>query len=131
MKFNKPLQQIALATSLSVGFAGVALAADSYQTPAQQPSAQQPTEVQPAQPKPDSAGALVQDSVITAKIKADFLADKLVGAARISVETVNGTVMLSGYAKSAAEIERAQELAAKVDGVKVVKNDIQLQSSTS
>lgn len=110
MKFNKTLQQIALATSISLGFASIGIAAE---------------------PPQESAGALVQDSVITAKIKANFLADKLVGAARISVETVNGTVQLSGFAKSPEEIARAQELAAKVEGVKIVKNDIQLQPNAS
>ncbi len=111
MKFNQTLQQIALATSISLGFASMGIAAE--------------------QAPQESAGALVQDSVITAKVKANFLADNLVGAARISVETVNGTVQLSGFAKSPEEIARAQELAAQVDGVKVVKNDIQLQPNAS
>lgn len=117
MKFNKTLQHAVLAVGISMGFAGMGFAADAPNSPSAPPQ--------------ESAGAVVKDSVITAKIKADFLADKVVGATRISVETVNGTVQLSGFAKSQVEIERAQELAAKVEGVKVVKNDIQLQPNAS
>jgi len=42
----------------------------------------------------------------------------------ISVETLRGTVQLSGFAKSAAERSQAEALASRVKGVKSVKNDI-------
>jgi osmotically-inducible protein OsmY len=42
----------------------------------------------------------------------------------ISVETLKGTVQLSGFAKSAAERNRAGDLARGTPGVKAVKNDI-------
>ena len=42
----------------------------------------------------------------------------------ISVETLNGTVMLSGFAKSASERESAESIARAVKGVKAVKNEI-------
>jgi len=71
-----------------------------------------------------SAGAYVDDTTITAKVKSKFIEDKAVAASSIQVETLNGTVQLSGFAKSEAEREQAASLARDVKGVKTVKNDI-------
>jgi hyperosmotically inducible protein len=40
------------------------------------------------------------------------------------VETLNGTVQLSGFAKSSEEKNAAESIARKVNNVKAVKNDI-------
>ena len=45
----------------------------------------------------------------------------------IKVETLNGTVMLSGFAKSPTEKSTAESLAWKVKGVKAVKNEIAIR----
>ena len=45
----------------------------------------------------------------------------------VNVETFKGVVQLSGFAKSAAERDKAAELARAVSGVKQVKNDILLR----
>ena len=45
-------------------------------------------------------------------------------ASSISVETLNGTVMLSGFAKNATERTTAEGIARNVSGVKAVKNEI-------
>ena len=74
-----------------------------------------------------SAGEMIDDSVITTKVKAAFVEDKTVAAMNINVETYKGTVQLSGFAKSAAEMSRAVELARGIKGVKSVKNDIRLK----
>lgn len=71
-----------------------------------------------------SAGDYVDDSTITAKVKERFVESDRVSAAAISVETMNGTVLLSGFSKSAAEKARAEEIARNVKGVKSVKNAI-------
>lgn len=71
-----------------------------------------------------SVGAYVDDSAITTAVKARFVEDKTVDAIAISVETLNGTVMLSGFAKSVAERATAEAQAWKVGGVKAVKNEI-------
>jgi hyperosmotically inducible protein len=72
----------------------------------------------------ESVGAYVDDTTITTRVKSRFIEDKLVDAASISVETLNGTVMLSGFAKNATEKSMAEGIARKVDGVKSVKNEI-------
>src|SRR6218665_3618521 len=71
-----------------------------------------------------SAGAYVDDTTITAKVKSKFIEDKAVAASSIQVETLNGTVQLSGFAKSENERDQAAALARDVKGVKSVKNDI-------
>ena len=49
----------------------------------------------------ESVGAYVDDSAITTSVKAKFVENKQVDATSIAVETMNGTVMLSGFAKNA------------------------------
>ena len=72
----------------------------------------------------ETVGAYVDDTGITTLIKSRFIENKSVDAASISVETLNGTVMLSGFAKSASEKSAAEIVARKVDGVKAVRNEI-------
>ena len=72
----------------------------------------------------ESVGNYVDDVAITTAVKARFVENRQVDASSISVETLNGTVMLSGFAKSALEKNTASELTWKVGGVKMVKNEI-------
>lgn len=72
----------------------------------------------------ESVGAYIDDTSITTAVKARFVDNKSVDATAISVETLKGTVMLSGFAKNAAERSVAESLAWKVDGVRAVKNEI-------
>lgn len=65
---------------------------------------------------------VASDTVITTKVKAALIGDPDVAGTRINVETLNGTVQLSGFAKSAQEAQRAMDLARRVDGVKNVIN---------
>ena len=72
----------------------------------------------------ESVGAYVDDAAITTSIKARMVEDKNVDAAAIKVQTLNGEVMLSGFAKSWDEKNTAESIAMKVKGVKAVKNEI-------
>ena len=71
-----------------------------------------------------TVGSYVDDAGITTLIKSRFVESKQVDAAAISVETLNGTVILSGFAKSAAERNAAETIARGVSNVKLVKNEI-------
>ena len=71
-----------------------------------------------------TVGQYVDDAAITTAVKARFVDNKEVDATSIKVETLNGTVMLSGFAKNANEKSAAENLTWKVDGVKAVKNEI-------
>jgi hyperosmotically inducible protein len=72
----------------------------------------------------ETIGAYVDDATITTQIKSRFVENKAVDAASIKVETLNGTVMLSGFAKSGTERSTAEAIARNVNGVKSVRNEI-------
>ena len=75
----------------------------------------------------ESVGAYVDDTAITTSVKARYIDNKDVDASSIRVETLNGTVMLSGFAKNATEKATAETIAMKVNGVKMVKNEIAIR----
>lgn len=72
----------------------------------------------------ETVGAYVDDATITTQVKARFIDDKDVAAASIKVETLKGTVMLSGFAKDMAEKQAAERIARNVNGVQSVRNEI-------
>ncbi|MEP7099705.1 MAG: BON domain-containing protein [Burkholderiales bacterium] len=72
----------------------------------------------------ETVGAYVDDASITTSVKARFVDNKEVDASSIKVETLNGTVMLSGFAKNSTERNSAENIAMNVKGVKSVKNGI-------
>ncbi len=72
----------------------------------------------------ETTGAYVDDAAITTRIKAKFIDDKIVSASSISVETLNGTVQLSGFAKNMAEKTQAEQIARNTSNVRGVRNDI-------
>ena len=75
----------------------------------------------------ESVGAYIDDAAITTAVKARFVENKMVDASSISVETMKGTVMLSGFAKNANEKTTAGNIARGVKGVKMVKNEISVR----
>lgn len=72
----------------------------------------------------ETVGAYIDDAAITTSVKARYVDNKEVDAGAIKVETLNGTVMLSGFAKSQNERATAEDIAMRVKGVKSVKNSI-------
>lgn len=75
----------------------------------------------------ETVGAYVDDATITTQVKARMLDNPAVAGTSISVETLNGTVMLSGFAKSASEKAAAEKIARDVNGTKAVKNEIAIR----
>jgi len=69
-------------------------------------------------------GQYTDDATITTKVRARMAEDPAVSASRISVETLNGTVQLTGFATSQAERMQAESLARSVENVKQVRNNI-------
>lgn len=72
----------------------------------------------------ETVGAYVDDTAITTAVKARFVADKAVDASSINVETLKGTVLLSGFAKNAQERNTAESIARSASGVRSVRNEI-------
>lgn len=75
----------------------------------------------------ESTGQYVDDSVITARVKAVIFNEPSLKSAEINVETFKGIVQLSGFVSSRADINKSVELAGTVGGVKSVKNDMRLK----
>lgn len=98
------IRNIALATAIAIGsvwMAGCAVVRDQQ-----------------------TVGSYIDDATITTQVKARFAEDPVVSAMAINVETLKGVVQLSGFAKTAAEREKAQSIAAGVKGVARVDNAI-------
>ncbi|NKE64836.1 BON domain-containing protein [Ramlibacter sp. RBP-2] len=72
----------------------------------------------------ETVGAYVDDATITAQVKTKLVEDKTVDAGAVKVETLNGTVSLSGFAKSSAEKAQAEYLARSTKGVQQVLNGL-------
>ena len=77
-----------------------------------------------ATPTHESTGEYVDDSTITAKVKAALVHDPVVKALDVSVETFKGIVQLSGFVNTDLEKSQAGNVAATVKGVVSVKNNI-------
>ena len=69
-------------------------------------------------------GTYIDDRTITAAVKAKLIEDKTTGGLSINVDTLNGAVALSGFAKSAAEKQQAENIARSTKGVKEVRNNL-------
>lgn len=88
-------------------------------------SGEQPAPATPSASRPSgTVGTALSDTAITTKVKAAFAADTTVSAMAIHVTTQKGEVQLSGTAKSAAEKQRAEELARTTEGVRNVRSRI-------
>ncbi|MBE0612059.1 MAG: BON domain-containing protein [Burkholderiales bacterium] len=79
--------------------------------------------------KKESPGEYVEDTVITAKVKAAVLEESSLKSAEINVETFKGVVQLTGFVNSSADIKKAVAVAKVVKGVKSVKNDMILKGT--
>lgn len=80
-------------------------------------------------PKKAGTGEYVDDTVITAKVKAEIFKDDSLKSSEINVETFKGVVQLSGFVNSEADIARAVEVARTVNGVTSVKNDMRVKGN--
>jgi osmotically-inducible protein OsmY len=73
-------------------------------------------------------GRVIDDSVITGKVKAALIADPTTKAHQIEVETFKGQVQLSGWVDNDTARQRATEVARNIEGVKDVKNSLGLRN---
>jgi osmotically-inducible protein OsmY len=75
----------------------------------------------------EGTGEYFDDTAITTKVKAAIFNEPSLKSAEINVETFKGTVQLSGFVSSRADINKAVELARGVKGVTSVKNDMRVK----
>jgi len=76
----------------------------------------------------ERTGEYIDDATITTQVKSALASDgSMTLANRVSVETSQDVVQLSGFVPTAAEKEQAEKIALSVKGVRGVKNDIIVQ----
>ena len=75
----------------------------------------------------EGTGEFVDNTVITTKVKAAIFNESSLKVSEINVEPFKGSVQLSGFVDTQANIDKAGEIALRVKGVKSVKNDILLK----
>lgn len=97
-------------------------------TPEYPVSVTPPVAPNPATATSPSIGNTVDDALITTKVKSILLADPDIKGLAIAVETRKGEVLLSGFASSQAQIDRAIDIARRTDHVKGVENRISLKT---
>jgi osmotically-inducible protein OsmY len=78
-------------------------------------------------PTKEGAGEYVDDSVITAKVKASLFNEPTLKAAEINVETFKGKVQLSGFVADPNAVQKASDVARGVNGVTAVLNDVRVK----
>ena len=78
-------------------------------------------------PTQESTGQYVDDTTITAKVKAAIFNDPSLKSKEINVETFKGSVQLSGFVSDKADIAQAVAVTKSVGGVTSVKNDIRVK----
>ncbi len=79
----------------------------------------------------ESAGEVIDDSTITAKVKANLVGDPNVSALDVKVQTYRGVVQLSGFVNNPDQIRSAEEDARKVAGVKDIQNNLVIKPAPS
>ncbi|MDN4052211.1 BON domain-containing protein [Massilia sp. YIM B02763] len=78
-------------------------------------------------PTRESTGEYLDDSAITAKVKASIFNEPTLKSTEINVETYKGDVQLSGFVAQAEDAKKAADIARGVKGVTSVKNDIRVK----
>ena len=108
-------------TTLSIA-AMVLVAGPAYA----QTSADKPTMKEKVEQKTEQAKGSMSDSWVTSKTKIALFADDRVKGRQVHVETKDGVVMLRGKVDSAEAKSTALEIAKGIEGVKNVKNELQV-----
>ncbi|MHA4867530.1 BON domain-containing protein [Duganella sp. PWIR1] len=80
-----------------------------------------------ARSKTELAKDAVADTAITTKVKTELMAEPALKSLDVHVETTNGTVMLSGFVPSQAEMDKAVDVARNVKGVNKVQSSLRIK----
>ena len=84
-----------------------------------------------AQDKVQEKGADFSDAVITELVTSALDKDPVLRKMDIAVQTQDGVVRLSGFVDSMAQVDRAGDLARRVEGVSGVRNTIRVTNRPS
>ena len=120
---------LALAGAVSILVGGCGNREEVAAAPAADTMAPTASAVMP--PAGTTVGTELDDSVVTARVKAALLADHDAKSFEIKVETRKGEVQLSGYVDTQARIDNAVALVSRVEGVKGVENSMALKEGSA
>jgi osmotically-inducible protein OsmY len=84
-----------------------------------------------AQDKIQEKGAGFNDAVITEQVTSALDKDPVLREMKIAVQTQDGVVRLSGFVDSMVQVDRAGDLARRVEGVSSVRNTIRVTNRPS
>jgi hyperosmotically inducible protein len=90
-----------------------------------------PQQVTGTPPPATTAGTDLDDSVVTARVKAALVADPDVKGFDFKVETRKGEVQLSGFVDNQTQIDRAIAVARGVENVKNVDNKVSVKGAAT
>jgi hyperosmotically inducible protein len=82
-------------------------------------------------PQSSSVGHVIDDTVITTRIKTALMADPKINSYDFKVETRKGEVMLSGFVDSQAQLDLALATAHAVEGVTGIQNNVALKAGSA
>ena len=76
-----------------------------------------------------TVGEYIDDSVITASVKTAIFEEKGLSSLKISIETHDGVVLLTGTIDSAENAQFAGRITKQVDGVRRVINELRVETA--
>lgn len=74
-----------------------------------------------------TVGTTIDDSAVTGRVKASLLADADIKSFDISVRTVKGEVLLTGFVNNQSQIDQATQIARATEGATGVKNELRVK----
>jgi hyperosmotically inducible protein len=74
-----------------------------------------------------SAGTVIEDTVITTKVKTALMADSDIKGLDVNVDTAHGVVTLNGAVNNQTQIDRAAKVTGDVSGVSSVVNNLTIK----
>ncbi len=78
-----------------------------------------------------SVGTVLDDGIITTKVKSALLADPEIKSFDPKVETRSGEVLLSGFVGNQSQVDRAIAATRAVEGVKIVTNKMEIKDGVA
>lgn len=123
-KITKTLMAVLVGSAL---ISGSAMAEDSMMNKTQNAADSAGSKIDSSMKK---VGGYMDDSGVTAKVKAALVDDDAIKSTDISVKTHSGVVTLSGFVPSQDQAELAVAAAKKVEGVKSVSDKLHVKDST-
>jgi hyperosmotically inducible periplasmic protein len=81
----------------------------------------------PADPADKTVGNVVDDTVVSTRVRSALIANPYIKSGDIKVETFKGSVQLSGFAEDQSQIDQSVAVTKAVEGVTAVVNQLSIK----